>query len=41
MSPSSGYGTDNITEAEGLGADAVINVRFVTTSVIGTAAKLR
>jgi uncharacterized protein YbjQ (UPF0145 family) len=29
-----------ITEAEGLGADAVINVRFVTTSVIGTAAEL-
>jgi len=29
-----------MTEAEGLGADAVINVRFVTTSVIGTAAEL-
>jgi len=29
-----------IDEAEGLGADAVINVRFVTTSVIGTAAEL-
>ncbi len=29
-----------ITEAEELEADAVINVRFVTTSVIGTAAEL-
>ena len=29
-----------MAEAEGLGADAVINVRFVTTSVIGTAAEL-
>jgi len=29
-----------VAEAEGLGADAVINVRFVTTSVIGTAAEL-
>jgi len=29
-----------ITAAEELGADAIINVRFVTTSVIGTAAEL-
>ena len=29
-----------IAEAEELGADAIINVRFVTTSVIGTAAEL-
>ena len=29
-----------IAQAEELGADAVINVRFVTTSVIGTAAEL-
>ena len=29
-----------IAEAEALGADAIINVRFVTTAVIGTAAEL-
>jgi uncharacterized protein YbjQ (UPF0145 family) len=29
-----------IAEAERLGADAVINVRFMTTSVIGSAAEL-
>jgi uncharacterized protein YbjQ (UPF0145 family) len=29
-----------ITQAEELGADAIINVRFVTTSVIGSAAEL-
>ena len=29
-----------IAQAEELGADAIINVRFVTTSVIGTAAEL-
>ena len=29
-----------IAEAEELGADAIINVRFVTTSVIGSAAEL-
>ncbi len=29
-----------IAQAEELGADAVINVRFVTTSVVGTAAEL-
>jgi len=29
-----------IAEAEELGADAVINIRFVTTSVIGSAAEL-
>lgn len=29
-----------VAQAEGLGADAVINVRFMTTSVIGSAAEL-
>ena len=29
-----------IAQAEELGADAIINVRFVTTSVVGTAAEL-
>jgi len=29
-----------IAQAEELGADAIINVRFVTTSVIGSAAEL-
>ena len=29
-----------IVQAEELGADAVINIRFVTTSVVGTAAEL-
>lgn len=29
-----------ITQAEELGADAIINIRFVTTSVIGSAAEL-
>jgi len=29
-----------IAQAEELGADAVINVRFVTTSIVGTAAEL-
>lgn len=29
-----------ITEAEEMGADAIINVRYMTTSVVGTAAEL-
>lgn len=29
-----------ITQAEELGADAIINVRFMTTSVIGSAVEL-
>jgi len=29
-----------IAEAEEMGADAILNIRFVTTSVIGNAAEL-
>lgn len=29
-----------VAQAEGLGADAIVNVRFMTTSVIGSAAEL-
>jgi uncharacterized protein YbjQ (UPF0145 family) len=29
-----------ITQAEEMGADAIINVRYMTTSVVGTAAEL-
>jgi len=29
-----------VAQAEELGADAIINIRFVTTSVIGSAAEL-
>ena len=29
-----------MAEAEEMGADAVINVRYMTTSVVGTAAEL-
>jgi uncharacterized protein YbjQ (UPF0145 family) len=32
--------TRMITQAEQMGADAIINVRYMTTSVVGTAAEL-